>query len=88
MKKKELNISETLNIFWAAPEMALFDQNVVSVILQRSTSSLERDRFVGIGVPFKRVGRLIRYAKQDVLIWLQKNAPTISSTSQKNPISI
>lgn len=44
MSKKSLEISETLDIFWSAPAMALFDQQILSIVLQRSTASLERDR--------------------------------------------
>jgi hypothetical protein len=82
MAKKELNTSKILNVFWDAPPPALFDQNVISIVLQRSTASLERDRFIGAGLPFKKVGRLVRYVKLDVLDWLQKNAPTIISTTE------
>lgn len=82
MIKSELNTSEILNISWAAPMMAMFDQNVVSIILQKSLASLERDRFVGGGLPFRKIGRLVRYVKQDILDWLQKSAPIICSTVQ------
>ncbi|MGD9276314.1 MAG: DNA-binding protein [Candidatus Pacearchaeota archaeon] len=82
MKKNLLNITEILNMFWEAPNMALFDQHIISAVLQRSTASLERDRFIGTGLPFKKIGKLVRYKKQDVLDWLQENAPTINSTTQ------
>jgi hypothetical protein len=88
MTNKPLNISEVLNIFWSAPSMALFDQKIVALVLQKSTASLERDRFVGSGIPFKKMGRLVRYAKQDVLDWLQKSAPTVVSTTQHQLIKI
>jgi hypothetical protein len=84
MTKKNLNTAEVLNIFWLAPPMSLFDQNVLSIVLQRSTASLERDRYIGTGIPFKRVGRQIRYVKQDVLDWLQNTAPTVFSTSENS----
>ncbi len=82
MTKNVLNMPETLNIFWSAPIMALFDQTIISTVLQRSTASLERDRFIGAGIPYKKIGRLVRYEKQEVLDWLDKNAPTIRSTTQ------
>ena len=53
----------------------------VPVALTRSRSSLQKDRLKGGGVPFIRIGRLVRYRAADVEAWLAK-LPTRRSTSE------
>lgn len=83
MVKQKLTIAETIAIFWNAPPTALFDQNIISIVISRSPASLERARWAGFGgPPFKRIGnRSIRYEKQAVLDWINQ-LPTLSSTTQ------
>jgi hypothetical protein len=38
----------------------------LAVVLQRKQGPLELDRMKGIGVPFVRIGRQIRYRQSDV----------------------
>jgi len=59
----------------------LLTQKETAKYLKRSVKSLERDRFVGGGIPFVRVGRLIRYRSSDVLKYLDENTRTSTSQS-------
>lgn len=52
----------------------------VSEILGKPEATLTMDRFEGRGLPFVKVGRLVRYRKQDVLDFI--NGHTFSSTSE------
>lgn len=62
------------------PEV-LLTQHDVSLILGRAESTLEKDRLRGCGVPFIKIGRMIRYRQADVDAWLAAR-PTMTSTSQ------
>lgn len=70
------------NLFWEACDEALFSQKPIADVLQLSEATLERNRWIGAGIPFLKIGKSVRYRKKDVLAWLQKHAPTVSSTSQ------
>ena len=48
-------------------------------ITGRSRSSWQKDRLTGGGIPFIRVGRLVRYRLSDVEEWLRSR--TLRSTS-------
>jgi hypothetical protein len=82
MRKQKLTISEILALFWGAPSRALFDQDVIAIILDCSPASLERSRWSGIGgPPFKKIGtRSVRYEKQSVIDWLSQS-PLQNSTT-------
>jgi hypothetical protein len=41
--------------------------------LHTSEQSLAQDRYLGRGVPFTRIGRRIRYLRDDVLTYLEQN---------------
>ena len=43
----------------------------VSRITGRSVSTLEKDRLVGTGPAFVKIGRLVKYRPRDVREWLQ-----------------
>ncbi len=70
---------QVLSFFEQAPEDAVFDQKVISFVRDCSTSTLERDRFVGQGIPFVKIGRLVRYRKSDVVGWLNQHQPRTST---------
>ncbi|MGZ8915201.1 MAG: hypothetical protein ACXW1Z_19095 [Methylobacter sp.] len=59
--------AESLEIFYSAPDDALFNQIVVAHVLDCSQAKLERDRWAGTGVPFIKIGRNARYRKSTVL---------------------
>jgi hypothetical protein len=46
--------------------------SVVPTALTRSRSSLQKDQLKGSGIPFIRIGRLVRYRASDVEAWLAK----------------
>lgn len=52
----------------------------VSEIIGKPETTLTSDRFEGRGLPFVKVGRLVRYRKQDVLDYI--NANTFNSTAE------
>ena len=62
--------NELLQEFDTAPDTALFDQNMVAAIRGCSPKTLERDRWAGGGIPFRKLGRQVRYRKTDILAWI------------------
>lgn len=52
---------------------ALITEKDLSRWLNRSLGSIRRDRLVRRGVPYIRVGRLVRYRREDVLAYLTAN---------------
>ena len=70
-----------INEFEAAPGSALFSQATVAALRQCSLATIERDRWAGTGVPFIKIGRLVRYRKADLCRWLA-NHPVVQSTTQ------
>jgi hypothetical protein len=73
--------SHDISAFWAAPESALFDQIVVAAVIGYSTAWMERKRWEGEGIPYRKIGRKCRYVKRDVLEWLAQ-FQRVTSTSQ------
>ena len=73
---------EFLEEFEAAPNSTLFNQNTLSAIRDCSTALVEQERWAGTGIPYRKLGRHVRYCKQDILDWLELHQP-ISSTSYK-----
>jgi predicted DNA-binding transcriptional regulator AlpA len=61
------------------PEKLLSDRDL-SQLTGRSRSSLQKDRLRGDGVPFVRIGRLVRYHASDVEEWFASR-PRLRSTS-------
>jgi len=41
--------------------------------LHASVNSLANDRYLGVGIPFVRIGRRIRYRRSDVAAYLDAN---------------
>jgi hypothetical protein len=64
-----------------APDFALFAQETVAAIRGCSIAAIEHDRWLGIGVPFIKTGRLVRYRKKDIRSWLE-NHTAFQSTTQ------
>ncbi len=56
---------DELPVIITPPELAEF--------LRTTVNSLAQDRYLGRGVPFIRVGRRVRYARSDVLTYLEAN---------------
>jgi hypothetical protein len=49
----------------------LLTDRAVAEITGRARSTLQKDRVAGTGIPFVRVGRLIRYRSADVTAYLE-----------------
>ncbi|MBF0437354.1 MAG: DNA-binding protein [Magnetococcales bacterium] len=72
---------ELLREFDDAPPNTLFDQVTTAAVRNCSPKSLERDRWLGGGIPYRKIGRAVRYCKRDILDWLEK-FETVNSSSQ------
>lgn len=72
MSKTKLNRLALISEFEFAPDSMLFNQNTLAAILDCSTQLLERNRWVGEGVPYLKIGRKVLYRKSDVLSFLQQ----------------
>jgi hypothetical protein len=64
-----------------SPDWVMFSQETVAAIRDCSHATLERDRWAGIGVPFVKMGHLVRYRKSDIHAWLESHVSQ-QSTSQ------
>ena len=58
----------------------VLDENELSPVIRRAVSTIQKDRLIGGGVPFIRIGRQVRYRRSDVIAWLDA-LPTRQSTS-------
>jgi len=81
MQIKNQNQLVLIQEFWKSPEQALFDQKTIAAVRCCSTSSLERERWAGDGIPYLKVKHKCLYRKTDVVNWLNQHQ-TLSSTSQ------
>lgn len=59
----------------------LLSDRDVERITGRARSTLQKDRVVGSGIPFVRIGRLVRYRQSDVQSYLDA-LPVRRSTSE------
>jgi predicted DNA-binding transcriptional regulator AlpA len=62
----------------------LLDDHAVAEITGRARSTLQKDRVAGTGIPWVRVGRLVRYRESHVAAWLSA-LPIHRSTSEPDP---
>ena len=53
----------------------------VERITKRKRKTLQKDRVYGGGIPFIRLGRLVRYRRSDIDAWLAAR-PALRSTSE------
>lgn len=72
---------KTLLDFESAPDSALFDQKIISIIRDCSTATLERNRWAGGGIPFIKIGHKVRYRKGVVTEWLNSFESRQSTTN-------
>lgn len=82
MKTKTSRL-ELINEYETAPDSALFSQETVAAILDCSLATIERDRWIGKGIPFSKFGRLVRYRKADIREWLHKHQSFKSTTAMQ-----
>lgn len=59
----------------------LLSDRDVEKITGRARSTLQKDRVTGAGIPFIRLGRLVRYRQSDVTAYLA-GLPSLPSTSE------
>jgi len=79
--KTQLSRLALINEYEQAPEWALFNQDTVAAIRNCSLATIERDRWAGTGIPFIKMGRLVRYKKSDIHTWLGQQ-PSLQSTTR------
>lgn len=60
------------------PELLMEAQ--VARLLSFSARTLQAWRLNGSGPPYLRVGRAIRYRRQDLIVWIEQN--TVSSSTE------
>ena len=65
------------------PTLVLIDQKRLANMCLCSERTIERKRLDGTGIPFVRIGRLVRYRLIDVLEYLEAQRRT--STSDTGP---
>jgi excisionase family DNA binding protein len=71
--KTKISRLDMITEYEFAPDSALFSQETVAAILNCSLATIERDRWLGAGIPFTKFGRLVRYRKTDIRDWLEKH---------------
>lgn len=79
--KSQISRLEIIKEYEHSPDWALFTQETIAAIRNCSLATIERDRWVGIGVPFIKMGHLVRYRKSDIRNWLEQQK-TVKSTSE------
>lgn len=77
----ECNRIDLIKSFEAAPSTAVFNQHTIAALRDCSIATVQRDRWIGQGIPFIKFGHSVRYRKSDVLAWLDKH-PAVQSTTQ------
>lgn len=77
----KISKNELISSFWQSPDEAYFDQGTVAPVIGCMPKTLERDRWRGQGIPFRKVGGRVLYQKKDVIQWLNSHA-LVTSTSE------
>ena len=50
----------------------LLNQKEVASIIRKSEAWLERQRWLGEGIPYRKIGRNVFYQEDDILIFLEE----------------
>jgi hypothetical protein len=74
---------ELLAEFAAAPSSALFTPTTIASLRCCSVANLARDRQVGKGVPFLKIGNRILYRKADYLSWEKQHQQLVHFTADE-----
>jgi len=64
------------------PEDKLLTSAEVAELIGKSQAWLARMRWAGGGIPYRKIGRHVRYQRSVVLDWLNQQ-PSLTSTSQQ-----
>ena len=67
--------------FESAPDSTLFTQNTVAAVRCCTPALLERERWLGSGIPYIKPNRRCLYSKKDVVDWINAHQK-VTSTSQ------
>jgi predicted DNA-binding transcriptional regulator AlpA len=54
-------------------QIKLLNQKQVAEIIGLSEAWLERMRWVGGGIPYRKIGKVVRYDESDVLNWVNQH---------------
>jgi predicted DNA-binding transcriptional regulator AlpA len=63
------------------PDEKLLTSAEVAELIGKSKAWLARMRWAGGGIPYRKIGRHVRYQRSVVLDWLNRQ-PSLTSTSQ------
>ena len=80
--KSQISRLDLINEYEQSPDWAFFNQQTVAAIRGCSLATMERDRWAGIGVPFVKMGHLVRYRKSDIHAWLEGHVSQQSTSQQ------
>ena len=80
--KSQLSRIDLIHEYEQAPESTLFNQETVAAIRNCSLATIERDRWAGTGIPFIKMGRIVRYKKSDIHTWLGRHHTLKSTTTR------
>jgi hypothetical protein len=78
MKSNQSRI-DLIKEYELAPDWLIFSQETVAAIRDCSIKTIERDRWMGIGIPFIKMGRLVRYRKSDINAWIGQHKTHLST---------
>jgi hypothetical protein len=65
-----MSVNDDLFTFWTAPDDALFATPAIARVRSVSVALLERERWLGTGPKYLKVGGRVLYRKADVLEWI------------------
>jgi hypothetical protein len=63
--------SELIKEFWDAPMSAFFNQKTVAPVRGISAATLENERWLGRGIPYRKIRGRVLYQKADVVAFLE-----------------
>ena len=78
---------ELIANFWTAPSEAFFGQETIAPVTNRSIKTLERDRWLGAGIPYRKCSGRVLYRKADVISWIESYELVYSTSEYKQEVS-
>lgn len=83
---KPLEDTKHIEEFWNGHPSAFFNQKVVAAVRNVSVSTLENERWRGVGIPFRKVKGRVLYQKSDVVNFLESHALVTSTSHLKTTV--
>jgi hypothetical protein len=71
MAKRNSPETDPILLFWNAPDDALLPPHVIAEVRGVSTALLDRERWQGVGPPYRKVNGRILYHKGGTRVWLE-----------------